>query len=134
MVYINIKDLIKLTFFLIFLIIDKKLYPYVLGIHPFYLPNKKTILFIDKSKKKELMKGRIYLDKCLRENNHIKFKYIKQPQVSVIIPLYNCESTIKPALNSIQYQNMSNIEIILINDYSTDNTSKILQSLSIGYI
>ena len=129
MVYINITDLIKLTIFWSLLIIDKKLYPYLFNIHPFYLPNKKTILSIDKSKKKELKKGRIYLDKCLRENNHKKFKYIKQPEASVIIPLYNCESTIKPALCSIQYQNMSNIEIILINDYSTDNTSEIIKNV-----
>ena len=45
----------------------------------------------------------------------------------MIIPLYNCEKTIKPTLHSIQYQNMSEIEIILINDCSTDNTSKIIE-------
>ena len=127
MVFFNIKNLIRLTFFLDLLLIDKKLYTTTLKIHPFYLPNKKPILSIDKSKKKILKKGREYLDKCLFVPNKQTYKYIKQPKASVIIPLYNCEKTIKPTLHSIQYQNMSEIEIILINDCSTDNTSKIIE-------
>ena len=59
--------------------------------------------------------------------NHHIYKYIKQPKASVIIPLYNCEKTIMPAIHSIQFQNMSTIEILLINDYSSDNTSKIIE-------
>ena len=55
MVFFNIKNLIRLTFFLD-LLIDKKLYTTTLKIHPFYLPNKKPILSIDKSKKKYLKK------------------------------------------------------------------------------
>ena len=58
----------------------------------------------------------------------IIFKYIKQPKITAIIPLYNCERTIESALHSIQYQNMSEIEILLINDFSKDNTSKILKN------
>ena len=114
MVFFNIKNLIRLTFFLDLLIIDKKLYTTTLKIHPFYLPNKKPILSIDKSKKKILKKGREYLDKCLFVPNKQTYKYIKQPKASVIIPLYNCEKTIKPTLHSIQYQNMSQIEIIIM--------------------
>ena len=56
-------------------------------------------------------------------------KYVNQPKVTVIIPLYNCESTIESSIHSIQYQNMSDIEIILINDYSIDNTSKIINNI-----
>ena len=124
---INIKNLIRLAFIFDLIIIDKKLYPYKINIHPFYLPNKKPILSIDKNKKKTLKKGRKYLDKCLNFSNNHRFKYIKKPKVSVIIPLYNCEATIKSSLNSIQFQNMSKIEILLINDYSIDNTSRIIK-------
>ena len=111
---INIKNLIRLAFIFDLIMIDKKLYPYKINIHPFYLPNKKPILSIDKYKKKILKKGRKYLDKCLNSSKNHRFKYIKKPKVSVIIPLYNCEATIKSSLNSIQFQNMSKIEILLI--------------------
>ena len=51
------------------------------------------------------------------------------PKVSVVIPTYNCESTILRAIRSIQNQNFSEFEIILVNDFSTDKTSDIIENL-----
>ena len=51
-------------------------------------------------------------------------------KISVIIPVFNCQNTIKAAVRSIQNQNMADVEIILVNDYSIDNTSKIIQELA----
>jgi len=51
------------------------------------------------------------------------------PNISIIIPLYNCQATIKLSITSIQKQYFQNYEIILINDYSTDNTSSIVNEL-----
>lgn len=45
--------------------------------------------------------------------------------VSIIIPAYNCENTIERCLRSIINQNYKDIEILLINDGSTDSTYKI---------
>ena len=45
----------------------------------------------------------------------------------MIIPAYNCEKAILYPIISIQNQNISNFEIILINDFSQDNTSEILK-------
>ena len=123
----NVKISLKFIIFCYLIISDKKLYSYHFNVHPFYLPNKKPILSINKNKIKILIKGRKYLDKCLMFSFRKKFKYIKKPITSVIIPLYNCEKTIKPALHSIQFQNMPKIEIILVNDLSTDNTLKIIK-------
>ena len=53
----------------------------------------------------------------------------KQPKISVIIPVYNSEKTIKSAIRSIQNQNMLDIEIILVNDCPTDNTTKIIEEI-----
>ena len=92
------------------------------------MPYKKYILQIDENKKEILQKGRNFLDKCLRAHSNKTYKYIKKPKITAIIPLYNCERTIESALHSIQYQNMSEIEILLINDFSKDNTSKILKN------
>ena len=51
------------------------------------------------------------------------------PKISVVIPIYNCEKTIKRAIYSIKNQNFSDFEIILINDFSTDNSINIIKDL-----
>ena len=52
-----------------------------------------------------------------------------KPLVSVVIPVYNGENYIEEAVNSISQQTYKNIEIIIINDASTDKTSSILEKL-----
>lgn len=46
-------------------------------------------------------------------------------KVSIIIPIYNVEKYIHRCVNSILEQTYSNIEIILVNDGSTDNCPKV---------
>lgn len=46
--------------------------------------------------------------------------------ISVIIPIYNGEKYIENCLNSIINQSYTNLEIIVLNDGSTDNTLEIL--------
>ena len=48
-----------------------------------------------------------------------------QPLLSVIVPCYNVEKYINKCISSIVDQTYSNLEIILIDDGSTDNTVKI---------
>lgn len=47
-------------------------------------------------------------------------------KVSVIIPIYNMEQYLAECLNSVQSQSLSEIEIIAINDGSTDRSLEIL--------
>ncbi len=49
------------------------------------------------------------------------------PFFSVIIPAYNCESTLSDTLNSVLIQTCKKFEIIIINDKSTDSTLDIAQ-------
>lgn len=49
------------------------------------------------------------------------------PKVSVIVPVYNVEKFLKRCLDSIIYQTLEDIEIICINDGSTDESSDILK-------
>ena len=49
-------------------------------------------------------------------------KNFNNQRISSIIPLYNCENTILRAIRSIQNQNIEDIEIILVNDFSKDKT------------
>lgn len=47
------------------------------------------------------------------------------PKVSIIVPIWNTEKYLKRCLDSIANQTYKNLEIILINDGSTDNSGKI---------
>ncbi len=47
------------------------------------------------------------------------------PKISVIVPVYNCEKFLHECVNSILTQTFSDIEIILINDGSTDRSPAI---------
>ena len=49
--------------------------------------------------------------------------------ISVVVPVYNCEEFIEECLNSIIQQNRNEIEIIAINDGSTDRSLEILREL-----
>lgn len=49
------------------------------------------------------------------------------PRVSIGIPVYNGEKLLKKALTSIIYQSHKNIEIIISNNCSTDNSLKIIK-------
>ena len=51
------------------------------------------------------------------------------PKISVIIPGYNSETTIRDTIKSVQQQTFSDFELIVINDGSTDKTAAIVQSI-----
>lgn len=58
-------------------------------------------------------------------NNTIKEKTI---MVSVIVPIYNVEEYLEECLESIRNQTYTNIEVILVNDGSTDGSREICES------
>lgn len=49
------------------------------------------------------------------------------PKVSVIIPVYNVEKYLRQCLDSVVNQTLKDIEIICVNDGSTDNSQQILE-------
>ncbi|MDD7304489.1 MAG: glycosyltransferase family 2 protein [Bacteroidaceae bacterium] len=52
------------------------------------------------------------------------------PVISIVMPFYNSEKHIKESLKSIVEQSYKDIEIILINDGSSDNSIKIIESFN----
>lgn len=55
---------------------------------------------------------------------------MNKPLVSVIIPFYNTEKFIKECLNSVLNQTLKNIEILCIDDGSTDYSHQIVEKYS----
>ncbi len=62
--------------------------------------------------------------KILREHPELKSQ---QPLVSMMVAVYNEEEFIEQCLNSMLAQTYPNVEIIVANDCSTDNTADILR-------
>ncbi|MBQ1785969.1 MAG: glycosyltransferase, partial [Turicibacter sp.] len=58
---------------------------------------------------------------------------MNQPKVSIIIPVYNVEDYIGLTLDSLLNQTLKEIEIILIDDGSTDNSRQIIDDYSKKY-
>ena len=101
-----------------------------------YKINTKNIIYLQEllSRKENktfmLIKGKKYIDKCLNGKFIQKlYRFTFKPLISSIIPVYNSEKTIYSSICSIQNQNFTDLEIILIDDCSHDNSTRIIEKL-----
>ena len=53
-----------------------------------------------------------------------------KPKISIFLPIYNKEKYLKRSIKSIQKQTLKDIEIIAVNDCSTDNSLDLLNELA----
>ena len=68
-----------------------------------------------------LCRNKILLDKK-------KYRLSKKPKISIILPIYNRDKYIETILLSIQNQNIKDIEIIFVDDKSSDSSVKIIEN------
>ena len=90
-----------------------------------------TNLTEKEEKDKILLKGRKYLDKCLNSHRNIFHQNNEKPAITTIIPSYNCEKTITSSIYSVQYQNFTNFEIIIVDDFSKDKSKEIIKNIQL---
>ena len=83
------------------------------------------------SRKKSFQKALKFLENNIKGNltEKIPKEPIDNPIASAVIPVYNSKNYIEKAVRSIQNQNIKNIEIILVNDNSTDDSLNFIQNL-----
>ena len=53
---------------------------------------------------------------------------MKKVEISLILPVYNSSKTIIKTLNSLQKQTFKYFELLIIDDFSTDNTLLIIKN------
>ena len=70
---------------------------------------------------------KLALEEKLIDNNTIE--YNNKPDISIVIPSYNKNDTLLKSVRSIQNQKFKNIEIIIVNDCSTDNSTYLFNYL-----
>ena len=114
----KLKIILFFTYFFIFI------YIYVIS-------NKNFYNSVNTSKEKIKINGLNFLKKLRTNqlNKSILIPFINFPKISIIIPVYNSQISIELPVKSVQNQNFNNLEIILVNDFSTDNSSIIIKNL-----
>ena len=118
-IFINLNYLMEIKFNKKFILISILL---IIFIHNYIYKNK-LIYSIDNINK--------YIIKChqWRLIDGIRVPTSEIPKITALIPSFNSSKTIKYAIRSIQNQNMSDLEIIVVDDNSKDNTTNILKEL-----
>ena len=78
---------------------------------------------------KERNKINEYVENCIKGIllDDKKYPRLENPKISIIIPVYNKELFILRLLRTIQNQSFKEVEIIFCDDYSTDNSTMLIE-------
>jgi glycosyltransferase involved in cell wall biosynthesis len=71
----------------------------------------------------------ILCNKGILLNKSKYFSKVSNPKISIVSAIYNQEKVIMRFIRSIQNQNFTDLEIILVDDYSKDNSINIIENL-----
>ena len=87
---------------------------------------------IEKDRKEEFKDIKVFIDKVMNGTELYKNKIYNlsnNPKISIVISVYNGEAYLKTILLSIQYQDFKDIEIVMIDDGSKDNSVNLIKEL-----
>ena len=98
------------------------------------LPNETIMKYVDNSYNWYLTQEMVDKFNKFTNSSHnvllldnTKYPLLKNPKISVIIPLHNGGKYLYYSLRSVQNQKMKEIEIIFVDDCSTDDTIEIIE-------
>lgn len=91
---------------------------------------EKEILENEKIEKYAYESNGYFIDIGIPEDYYKFIEKNKNPKISILIPVYNTSKFLNKCMKSITEQNFKDIEIICINDGSTDNSLKILEEFA----
>ena len=122
--------------------LSKKVYKvliiFFLSFNSFIFEMKNTFIYIYKvrhiSLEKELINIQKYMDNIFNLvllDKGKKFYPTENPKISVIISVFNGEGYLRTSLLSIQNQDLKDIEIIMVDDCSVDNSVNLIKELMI---
>ena len=92
----------------------------------------KSLLKLNRTLYEELTDCQKFVDKAVNHsliNPNEKFTKSENPKISVVIPIYNAEGYIENAICAIENQDLKDIEIIIIDDNSLDNSVQLVKNL-----
>jgi len=84
-------------------------------------PSIRPLIFQSMLKEEVLQEATATID--LPEHDVVFYRdHLKESSTTVVIPLYNYSQYIEEALDSVKNQSLSNVDLIVVNDQSTDNS------------
>lgn len=120
-IYLLILFLILILFLLILILFLK-----------FKHKSNSNLSLINKTPEEEYKDSKEYYkmikDGILYEKGKI-YSLINNPKISIVLPVHNGEAFIKEAIISIQNQDFKDIEIVIIDDKSTDNSVNLINEI-----
>ena len=134
-----IKKNLNLTTISLFIVIIIIFILYIKVFKPLYEPPAKIILDNPSSESENIINGQPLITELTNKIKSFEVSPIsnpqsiqknpssKNPQISIIIPVFNNAEKIKLTIHSIQFQNISDIEIIIVDDNSEDNTKQFIE-------
>jgi glycosyltransferase involved in cell wall biosynthesis len=96
----------------------------------FIIPNSKKQFNQKEFLKNKFKKDIDFIQSCLNDTKIESFKKYEKPKITLIIPFYNGEKYLTRLLRSIQKQELKELEIIFVEDCSTDNGLELLEKYS----
>lgn len=85
---------------------------------------------INPNLKEKFLKELYFIQSCLNDRKIKSFEKYDKPKITMVIPFYNAEKYLTRLLISIQNQELKELEIIFVEDCSTDKGLKLLEKYS----